>query len=72
MQKQAVLNKEQDGFAEEVLKLTALVYFQEALDKQQYESCAELTAAARKFGVQQYEIDAAITSHLRGKGSSRF
>ena len=51
---------------EEVLKVSALLYFKEALGRQEYESCAELAAAARQLGAQQGEIDAAIAAHLRG------
>jgi hypothetical protein len=51
---------------EPVLKTSALLYFKEALGRQEYESCAELAAAARELGAQQGEIDEAIAAHLRG------
>lgn len=67
MEKQLLLNEERTVAADDVLKLTALVYFQEALYEQEYESCAELLEAARKFGAQQDEIDEVITAYLRGE-----
>lgn len=50
-----------------VVKATALLYFKEALAKQEYESCKELVGIAKKLGAQQGEIDAAIASYLRGE-----
>ena len=51
--------------SDEILKVTALLYFQEALFAQDYEACAELVNAAASFGAQQSEIDAAIAAYLR-------
>ena len=51
---------------DEVLKVSALLYFREALVKQEYEICAELAAAARELGVGQGEISEVIAAYLRG------
>lgn len=50
----------------EVLKLTALIYFKEALEAQAYENCAELIANAVKFGAGKSEIKDVIVGYLRG------
>ena len=68
MEQEAVLNQAPAVATDDVLKLTALVYFQEALYKQQYEGCKELATAARKFGAQQAEVDAVIAAYLRDGG----
>lgn len=38
------------------VKLTALLYFREALIKEQYEQLAELAQIAREFGAEELEI----------------
>ena len=48
-----------------VLKTTALLYFQEELFAQRYENCQELLAVAKSLGVGQPEINAVIKFHLR-------
>ena len=48
-----------------VLKLTALVYFAQALEAGTYEQCAELVHSARDFGARDYEIDAVIAAYLK-------
>lgn len=63
--------KEQVLSADSVLKVTALVYFKDALAKQEYETCPELLGSARRFGAQQSEIDEVIASVLRGKPGGR-
>ena len=49
----------------EVLKASALLYFREALVKQEYETCAELAAAARELDAQQGEISEVIAAYLQ-------
>lgn len=44
----------------DVLKLTALIYLQDAIQQERYEQGAELIVHAKKFGARQEEIDAAI------------
>ena len=39
------------------VKLTALLYFKEALLRQRYELCPELLHVAREFGAQEREIE---------------
>lgn len=53
--------------ANEIFKVTALVYLNEALLAQEYESCGELVKSAKEFGAVQSEIDEVITMSLRGK-----
>lgn len=50
----------------EVLKTTALLYLQEALQAQKYETCKELLGIARENGATQEEISDLITGFLRG------
>ena len=50
----------------ELLKVTALLYFKDALAQQEYESCAELVGSAKGFGAEQGEIDEVIALYLRG------
>lgn len=51
----------------ETLKATSLVYFKEALLKQEYEDCKEFVRTAKRFGAEQSEITAVIDEYL-GKG----
>ncbi len=51
----------------EVLKETALLYFNDALLKQTYEECEELLSFARKFGATQDEINEVITDYVEGR-----
>jgi hypothetical protein len=44
----------------EVLKATALLYLSEALQSEEYETCAELVAIAKGFGASQGDISAVI------------
>ncbi|MBI3292929.1 MAG: hypothetical protein HYZ73_09025 [Elusimicrobia bacterium] len=43
--------------AKNPVKLTALLYFKEALLKQRYELCPGFLEVAREFGVQEREIE---------------
>jgi hypothetical protein len=52
--------------ADEVLKVTALLYFKEALVTQDYESCKELIDLALKFGATKEQISDVIAALLRG------
>jgi len=56
---------------DETLKVTALVYFKEALVKQEFEECAELIKAAKRFGAQQAEISDVIAEYARGVEGGR-
>ena len=50
----------------ELLKVTSLLYFKDALLKQEYEACQELLESARNFGAEQSEIEEVIVSYFRG------
>ncbi len=55
----------QDTASDEILKATALIYLKDALLKQEYENCKELSALAKKFGGKQEEIKEVIASYLK-------
>ncbi len=55
-----------------LLKVTALLYFKDALVKQEYENCQELINSAKRFGAEQVEINELIAQFLKGeKAGSR-
>lgn len=65
-------NKPKPDFSEESRKAISLLYFDEALRKEEYEDCARLVEAAKRFGAQQSEIDKVIAAYLgKGKGLKR-
>ncbi len=66
METNAVLDPQQEINADGVLKQSALIYFQQALKKQEFEACSELVALAREFGAETADIQAIITSYLGG------
>ena len=45
---------------------SVLLSFQQALAKQEYESCKKLIDSAKQSGIDQAEIDAVIAAYLRG------
>jgi len=55
----------------EILRLTALLYLQEALVAQKYESCRELIDTAKELGVEQGDITSVITDYLNANGPGR-
>ena len=59
-----VLNIEEAFGADQLLKLTAQVYLNEALVNQAFESCRELIDTAKKLGVAQSDISATIADYL--------
>ncbi len=65
MKDQALLNQEQAFGSDQILKVTALLYFKEALIAQEYEVCQELITTARQFGASQGEISTVITAYLK-------
>ena len=70
--KNAVLNQNASAVkSDEFLKLTALVYFEEALFKEEYESCAELIDIARKFGAGPSDIKEVIATFIRNKSGGK-
>lgn len=50
---------------DKALKTTSLLYFKEALIKEQYEDCAELIHTAKRLGAEQDEISEVIAEYLR-------
>lgn len=50
----------------EVLKATALLYFQQALLNQAYEECATLVTKAKAYGALQSDISNIIAQYLSG------
>ncbi len=62
-----LLNEEQSQAvtADEILQVTALLYFQEALLNEEYESCKELVDIAKNFGVSSSEINKVIAAYIR-------
>jgi hypothetical protein len=47
------------------VKLTALLYLQEALKEERYEECAEFIRVAREFGAQPFEIQQLLEDRRR-------
>jgi hypothetical protein len=50
------------------LKLTALLYLREALQREQYERCAELIRSAEELGAAPYEIQDLLEDPRRRPG----
>ena len=67
MKSEAIFTSEENQApaADEILKATALVYFKDALFKQEYEHCKELMDLAKKFGAQPSEIREVLTSYIK-------
>lgn len=66
MNNNAILNEDQALGADQVLKVTALSYLQEALLGQEYENCAQLVEISKEFGASQGEIRELIAAFLQG------
>ena len=49
----------------EALRVTALSYLKEALINERYEECAELIAAAKRFGATGRDVRVAIARGVR-------
>jgi hypothetical protein len=65
MKNNTLLNEEQALGSDELLKVTALLYFKEALVAQQYETCQELIGTAKNLGVNPGDISAVIADYLK-------
>mgnify|MGYP000949388961 CR=1 FL=1 len=52
---------------DEVLKVTTLLYFKEALLRERYEDCAELIRIAKGFGAEPGEVSGIIAECNRGE-----
>lgn len=64
MENNALLNQEAAFGADQLVKVTALLYLKEALVNQEYETCPDLIDTARKLGVDPGDISALIKEHL--------
>jgi hypothetical protein len=71
MKNNTLLNEEQALGTDELLKVTTLLYFKEALVAQQYETCQELIGTARNLGVNPGDISAVIADYLSPKRESK-
>ena len=71
MENNALLSAEQTLASDQLLKLTALLYLNEALVAQEYESCQELIDTAKKLGVGQGDISAVIADYLNANNPGR-
>ena len=71
MENNAVLSVEQALGSDQLLKVTALLYFKEALVAQKYESCRELIDTAKNIGVAQSDISAVIADYLNAGNLGR-
>jgi len=62
--------------ADDVLKITSLIYLKEALKTQRYEECSGLIRDAKSFGAKQSEINAVLAGYNKAdwdiKANSRF
>jgi hypothetical protein len=65
MRNNTLLNDEQALGSDQILKVTALLYLQEALVSQEYESCQELIDTAKNLGVSPGDISSVIADHLK-------
>ncbi len=63
--------KEQTKTGDEALATTALIYLKEALTKEQYEECAELVRAAKRFGAPLSEIKQVLVEGARALKTGR-
>ena len=71
MKNNALLNQGQALGSDQILKLTALLYFKEALIAQEYESCQELIDTAKDLGVNPGDISAVIADYLNADNPGR-
>lgn len=65
------VNSKQTPIGEEALKATALLYLQEALRQEEYESCAEIIDSARNLGANSDEIGKVLSDYVRGIGGGQ-
>ena len=71
MENNVLLNEEQALGTDQLLKLTALLYLNEALIGQKYETCRELIDTAKQVGVDQADITAVITDYLNANNPGK-
>lgn len=71
MKENVLLKEEQALGADQILKVTALLYLKEALITQKFETCRELIDTAKNLGVEQGDISAVITEYLNADNPGR-
>jgi len=64
MENNVLLSPDQALGSDQLLKVTALLYFKEALVAQEYETCQELIGTAKNLGVDPVDISAVIVEYL--------
>ena len=60
-------NNKKPAAPNKVLKATALIYFQEALAKEEFEQCPELIQKAHDFGANKKDIQKVIAQYVKNK-----
>jgi len=71
MKNNVQFNEQEALGTDQLLKVTALLYLQEALIAQEYETCQELIDTAKNLGVDQGDINAVITDYLNADNPGR-
>ena len=71
MENNVLVNDDQALGANQLLKLTTLVYLKEALVNQKYETCQELIDTAKNLGVTSGDISAVIADYLNADNPGR-
>jgi hypothetical protein len=71
MENNVLVSEEQALGTDQLLKLTALVYLNEALVAQEYETCQELVDTAKSLGINPSDISAVIADYLNPKNPGR-
>ncbi|MDE2027562.1 MAG: hypothetical protein KGK03_01895 [Candidatus Omnitrophica bacterium] len=71
MENNILLSEEQALGRDQLLKVTALLYFKEALVTQKFETCRELVDAAKGAGATQGDISTVIADYLQAEVPSR-
>jgi len=57
-------NGQEALFFEHPVKMTALLYLREVLQKQQFDECDDIICIARAFGAQDQDIDEIIEGYF--------
>jgi len=71
MKNNVQFNEQQALGTDQLLKVTALLYLQEALIAQEYETCQELIDTAKNLGIDSSDISAVITDYLNANNPGR-
>jgi len=71
MENNVLINPDQALGADQILKVTALLYLKEALVAQKYEECRQLIDTAKDLGVGPGDISAVIADYLNAGNPSR-